>query len=58
MKIELVNGDCWSAKTTRINVYHISELSITDGYIDCHKVVEIEALTDEYFAVRHTSMLK
>ncbi len=52
MKIELKQGVRWNEERTHIDVYRTKQLLNFSGYIDGHKIVEIEPLNEEYCAVK------
>ncbi len=52
MKIDLEKGVRWCEDRVRIDVYRAKHLLNFSGYIDGHKIVEIEPLNEEYVAVK------
>ena len=52
MKIDLKEGVRWSEDRTHIDVYRTKHLLNFSGYIDEHKIVEIEPLDKEHCAVK------
>lgn len=47
MKIELKEGVRWNEDCVHIDVYRTKHLLNFSGYIDGHKIVEIEKLNEE-----------
>ena len=52
MKIDLKEGVRWIEDRTHIDVYRTKHLLNFSGYIDGHKIVEIEPLDKEHCAVK------
>lgn len=52
MKIDLKEGVRWSEERVHIDVYRTKHLLNFSGYIDGHKIVEIEPLNEECVAVK------
>ena len=52
MKIELSQGTRWDENRVHIDVYRTKHLLNFSGYIDGHKIVEIEPLDKEHCAVK------
>ena len=52
MKIDLKEGVRWSEDRVHIDVYRAKHLLNFSGYIDGHKIVEIEPLNEECVAVK------
>ena len=52
MKIELPNGDVWKTNVVRISIYQTDHLVNGNGYIEGHKIVEVEPLNDKFCAVK------
>ena len=55
MKIELPDGDVWIIKKVRIHIYPTERLVEFDGYIEGHKIVEVEPLNEKFCAVKTVS---
>ena len=52
MFIQLKEGVRWKEDCVHIDVYRTKHLLNFSGYIDGHKIVEIERLDDEHCAVK------
>lgn len=52
MIVEIASGKYWNEYGVHIGVYEIERLAHKDGFIDGHKIVEIEALNDRFVAVK------
>lgn len=52
MKIELEKDSRWKEDCVHIDVYRTKHLLNFSGYIDGHKIVEIEQLNEECCAVK------
>lgn len=52
MKIELPNNDTWRSSYVRVHVYPTERLVEFDGYIEGHKIVEVEPLNEKFCAVK------
>ena len=52
MKINLKEGVVWRDECVHIDVYRTKHLLNFSGYIDGHKIVEIEPLNEECCAVK------
>lgn len=55
MKIELPKGDVWIVNKVRIHIYQTDRLVEFDGYIEGHKIVEVEPLNEKFCAVKTTN---
>ena len=52
MFIQLKDGARWDEDRVHIDVYRTKHLLNFSGFIDGHKIVEIERLDDEHCAVK------
>lgn len=52
MKIELPKGDVWITNKVRIHIYPTDRLVGFNGYIEGHKIVEVEPLNEKFCAVK------
>ena len=52
MVIQLAKDSRWAEERVHIDVYRTKHLLNFSGFIDGHKIVEIEPLDDEHCAVK------
>ena len=52
MVIEAGKGFTWKEESSHIDVFRTEHLLQFNGFIDGHKIIEIERISDEYVAVK------